>query len=95
MIHNDYPVKTFKTASAFETWLEKNHTKADGLWMKIAKANTGIASIAFNDALDLALCYGWIDGLRRGLDENYYMQKFTPRRQKSIWSVINKIHQVR
>ena len=90
MIHDDYPVKTFKTASAFETWLEKNHTKADGLWMKIAKANTGIASIAFNDALDLALCYGWIDGLRRGLDENYYMQKFTPRRQKSIWSVINK-----
>ena len=90
MIHDDYPVKTFKTASAFETWLEKNHTKADGLWMKIAKANTGIASIAFNDALDLALCYGWIDGLRRGLDENYYMQKFTPRRQKSVWSVINK-----
>ena len=90
MIHDDYPVKTFKTASAFEAWLDKNHMKADGLWMKIAKANKGIASIAFGDALDLALCYGWIDGLRRGLDENYYVQKFTPRRPKSVWSVINK-----
>jgi uncharacterized protein YdeI (YjbR/CyaY-like superfamily) len=90
MSHDDYPVKTFKTASAFETWLDKNHKKADGLWMKIAKANSGIASIAFADALDLALCYGWIDGLRRGLDEHYFVQKFTPRRPKSVWSVINK-----
>jgi uncharacterized protein YdeI (YjbR/CyaY-like superfamily) len=90
MIHDDYPVKLFKTATAFEEWLNKNHKKADGLWMKIAKANTGIKSIAFPEALDIALCYGWIDGLRRGLDEQYYVQKFTPRRNKSVWSVINK-----
>ena len=90
MIHDDYPVKLFKTAAAFEEWLNKNHTKADGLWMKIAKANTGIKSIAFPEALDIALCYGWIDGLRRGFDEQYYVQKFTPRRNKSVWSVINK-----
>jgi uncharacterized protein YdeI (YjbR/CyaY-like superfamily) len=90
MVHDNYPVKSFKSASDFEKWLDKYHKKADGLWMKIAKANTGIKSIAFHDALDIALCYGWIDGMRRGLDDEYYMQKFTPRRGKSVWSVINK-----
>lgn len=90
MIHDSYPTKTFTTAAAFETWLAKNHNKAEGLWMKIAKANSGIKSIAITDALDIALCYGWIDGLRRGLDEQYYIQKYTPRRAKSVWSVINK-----
>jgi len=90
MIHDEYPVKSFKTAAAFEEWLNKYHKKADGLWMKIAKASTGIKSIAFPDALDIALCYGWIDGMRRGLDGEYYVQKFTPRRDKSVWSVINK-----
>src|SRR5688500_13977563 len=90
MIHDNYPVKSFKNAAAFESWLEKNHKKADGLWLKVAKAKSEITSISFPDALDLALCYGWIDGLRRGLDENYYVQKFTPRRSKSVWSVINK-----
>ena len=90
MIHDSYPTKTFATAAAFEIWLAKNHKKAEGLWMKVAKANKGIKSIAFPDALDIALCYGWIDGLRRGLDEEYYVQKFTPRRAKSVWSVINK-----
>jgi uncharacterized protein YdeI (YjbR/CyaY-like superfamily) len=90
MVHDNYPVKSFKSAADFEKWLDKNHKKADGLWMKIAKANTGIKSIAFPDALDIALCYGWIDGMRRGLDDEYYMQKFTPRRGKSVWSVINK-----
>jgi uncharacterized protein YdeI (YjbR/CyaY-like superfamily) len=90
MIHDTYPVKVFKNAAAFETWLDKNHKKAEGVWVKIAKAKTGIASITHPEALDIALCYGWIDGLRRGLDENYFVQKFTPRRLKSVWSVINK-----
>lgn len=90
MIHDNYPVKSFKNAAAFESWLERNHKKTDGLWLKVAKAKSGIVSISFPDALDLALCYGWIDGLRRGLDEDYYVQKFTPRRAKSVWSVINK-----
>lgn len=90
MIHDSYPVKSFRSAEAFETWLAKNHKKADGLWLKIAKSKSGIKSIAFPDALDIALCYGWIDGLRRGLDDDFYVQKFTPRRAKSVWSVINK-----
>lgn len=90
MLHDFYPVKSFINAVAFESWLDKNHKKTDGLWLKVAKAKSGIASISFPDALDLALCYGWIDGLRRRLDEDYYVQKFTPRRAKSVWSVINK-----
>ena len=89
MIHDSYPVKSFKSASVYEEWLKKNHKKADGLWIKMAKANTGIASVKYPDVLDIALCYGWIDGTRRGFDENYFLQKFTPRRSKSIWSAIN------
>jgi uncharacterized protein YdeI (YjbR/CyaY-like superfamily) len=89
MIHDTYPVKSFKSASAFEEWLSKNHKKAEGLWLKIAKAKTGIASTNYPEALDVALCYGWIDGTRRGFDENYFVQKFTPRRSKSPWSQIN------
>ena len=89
MIHDAYPVKSFKSASAYEEWLKKNHKKADGLWIKMAKAKTGIASVKYPEVLDIALCYGWIDGTRRGFDENYFLQKFTPRRSKSIWSAIN------
>lgn len=90
MIHDSYVTRSFKTAKSFESWLARNHAKADGLWLKIAKASSGIKSISMGEALDLALCYGWIDGLRRGLDENYFVQKFTPRRPRSVWSVINK-----
>lgn len=70
--------------------MKKNHGKAEGLWVKIAKASTGIKSITHSDALDLALCYGWIDGLRRRLDDQYFLQKFTPRTSSSTWSVINQ-----
>ncbi len=90
MKHDDYPIMTFKTPKAYETWLAKNHAKSDGIWIKMAKAKTGIASINFPQALDVNLCYGWIDGLRRSFDENYFVQKVTPRREKSVWSVINK-----
>ena len=88
--HDSYPVIIFKTGKAFETWLAKNHAKAEGAWLKIAKAASGIKTISHLEALDAALCYGWIDGLRRGLDDEYFLQKFTPRGPKSIWSVINK-----
>lgn len=88
--HDNYPVIVFKTGAAFEKWLAKNHAKAEGVWVKIAKASAGIKTIAYPEVLDIALCYGWIDGLRRGLDEHYFVQKFTPRRPNSIWSYINK-----
>jgi uncharacterized protein YdeI (YjbR/CyaY-like superfamily) len=90
MLHDEYPVKPFKNALAFEKWLAKNHKKENGIWIKIAKANTGIATVSYMEAIDVALCYGWIDGLRRSADENYYVQKFTPRRSNSQWSAINK-----
>jgi uncharacterized protein YdeI (YjbR/CyaY-like superfamily) len=90
MLHDEYPVKQFKNALAFEKWLAKNHKKENGIWIKIAKANTGIATVSYMEAIDVALCYGWIDGLRRSADENYYVQKFTPRRSNSQWSAINK-----
>lgn len=88
--HDEYPVLFFKNAAGYEKWLAKNHASADGVWLKVAKANTGIPSVTHAEALDASLCYGWIDGLRRGLDEKYFVQKFTPRRPNSIWSVINK-----
>jgi uncharacterized protein YdeI (YjbR/CyaY-like superfamily) len=86
----DLPVKPFRTRRAWELWLERNHSSADGLWLKFAKKASGIASVSFPDALEVALLYGWIDGQRRSLDDDYYLQRFTPRRPKSRWSKINR-----
>jgi uncharacterized protein YdeI (YjbR/CyaY-like superfamily) len=88
--HDSYPVIEFKDAKAFEKWLAKNHAKEKGVWANIAKMSSGIKSITHLEALDIALCYGWIDGLRRGVDDTYFVQKFTPRVAKSKWSEINK-----
>lgn len=88
--HDTYPVRKFRNREAFETWLKKNHASSEGLWLKMAKLSSGIASITQAEALDAVLCYGWIDGLRRGLDDDYFLQKYTPRRPNSNWSVINK-----
>jgi uncharacterized protein YdeI (YjbR/CyaY-like superfamily) len=88
--HDSYPVMEFKNSALFEKWLIKNHAMTDGVWLKIAKAKSGIETVSQPEALDVVLCYGWIDGLRRSFDENYFLQKYTPRTKKSIWSVINK-----
>lgn len=88
--HDSYPVIEFKNAKAFEKWLEKNHAKEEGVWAKIAKMSSVVKSITHLEALDIALCYGWIDGLRRSADDTYFVQKFTPRVAKSKWSVINR-----
>lgn len=88
--HDLYPVLTFKNKQAFGKWLKKNHSIEDGVWVRIAKAKSGIASVTHAEALDEALCYGWIDGMRRSHDDIYFDQKFTPRRANSIWSEINK-----
>ncbi|MBL7698675.1 MAG: YdeI/OmpD-associated family protein [Chitinophagaceae bacterium] len=90
MKHDEYPVKEFKTAKAYETWLLKNHAKEDGVWLKMAKAKSGIKTITYSEAVEVSLCFGWIDGMSKGLDEIYFTQKFTPRRPNSKWSVINK-----
>ncbi|MBO9687539.1 MAG: YdeI/OmpD-associated family protein [Mitsuaria chitosanitabida] len=79
----------FKTAKAFETWLKKHHAASDGLWLKIAKRGADEPSVTYAEAVEIALCWGWIDGQKRGLDEQHFLQRFTPRRARSIWSKVN------
>jgi len=88
--HDKYPVLEFDSQNGFERWLKANHDQAEGIWLKMAKAKTGITTVTYPQAVEVALCFGWIDGLARKLDEVYYVQKFTPRRAGSIWSDINK-----
>ena len=85
----DLPVKFFKSEDAFAKWLDANHAKSRGIWLRMAKKDTGIASINYAQALDVALCYGWIDGQKRPCDESTWLQRFTPRGPRSLWSKIN------
>jgi len=89
---NTIPIKEFKTARAFETWLLKNHDNSNGIWLKIFKKDSGKKTISYAEALNVALCYGWIDGQKKAHDEHAWLQKFCPRRPKSIWSKINTRH---
>jgi uncharacterized protein YdeI (YjbR/CyaY-like superfamily) len=79
----------FKSAKAFETWLKKNHATSEGLWLKIAKRGANEPSVTYPQAVEIALCWGWIDGQKKGLDDQHFLQRFTPRRARSIWSKIN------
>jgi uncharacterized protein YdeI (YjbR/CyaY-like superfamily) len=83
------PVRAFKDAKAWESWLAKNHGDAKGVWMRLAKKNSGAKSITYPEALEIALCYGWIDAQKRGESESAWLQRFMPRAKKSIWSKIN------
>jgi uncharacterized protein YdeI (YjbR/CyaY-like superfamily) len=83
------PVKLFGSANAWEKWLEARHAKSLGIWIKLAKRDSGIASITYAEALDIALCFGWIDGRKEAGGERHWLQKFTPRTAKSRWSKIN------
>ena len=88
---DELPIKPFKTAEAFEKWLMANVETA-GVWLKIAKKDSGIASVTYAEALEVALCHGWIDGQKKGFDAEYFLQRFTPRRPRSLWSKINIAH---
>lgn len=79
----------FKSAKAFEAWLKKNHATSDGLWLKIAKRGSNETSVTYPEAVEIALCWGWIDGQKKSLDDQHYLQRFTPRRARSVWSRIN------
>jgi uncharacterized protein YdeI (YjbR/CyaY-like superfamily) len=83
-------VKLFKSQTAWTTWLDKNHARSAGVWLKIAKKDSGVKSVSYAEAVEAALCYGWIDGQAKGLDESAYLQRFTPRGPRSIWSKINR-----
>src|SRR5688572_13914949 len=79
-----------KSRKAWRAWLEKNHASTKGVWLVYAKKNSGIPSLTYNDAVEEALCFGWIDSKINPIDENYYMQVFTPRKPQSAWSALNK-----
>src|SRR4051794_20669846 len=83
------PVLAFASQTEFRTWLEANHAAVDGIWLKFAKKGTGVATVVYAEALEVALCFGWIDGQAKKLDATYYLQRFTPRRARSKWSRIN------
>ena len=85
----DVPIRAFKDAKAWEEWLAKNHREVNGVWMRLAKKNSGTKSITYPEALEIALCYGWIDAQKRGESETAWLQRFLPRAKKSIWSKIN------
>lgn len=91
VVPDDLPVLPFAHAEAWEAWLEANAT-AKGVWLKIAKKDSGIATVSYAEALDVALCHGWIDGQKRGFDATFFLQRFTPRRPKGLWSKINIGH---
>lgn len=86
---NNTNVTFFKTPAGFRKWLEKNHAKKTEVWVGFYKTSTGKKSITWPESVDQALCYGWIDGLRKGIDEESYKIRFTPRKKTSIWSNVN------
>jgi uncharacterized protein YdeI (YjbR/CyaY-like superfamily) len=86
---NPDKIRAFKDAESFYKWLGKNHDREDEIWIKIHKVGSGFKSITSKEAIDVVLCWGWIDGLRKGFDDNSYLQRYTPRTSKSIWSRIN------
>ncbi len=88
----DLPVIPFSSPAAWEQWLEVNHAVTDGIWLQFYKKGSGISSVTYAEALDVALCYGWIDAQLKSIDKLSYKQHFTPRRPKSIWSKRNIEH---
>ena len=86
----DLPVIPFASRDAWAAWLEERHATSDGLWLKFAKKGSGIDTVTYAEALEVALCYGWIDGQKASFDERHWLQRFTPRRARSRWSKINR-----
>jgi uncharacterized protein YdeI (YjbR/CyaY-like superfamily) len=84
------PIVFFASRAEWARWLRRHHSDAEGAWLKIAKKGSGIKSVAYPDVLEVALCFGWIDGQRKPLDDDYFLQRFTPRRARSRWSKVNR-----
>jgi uncharacterized protein YdeI (YjbR/CyaY-like superfamily) len=86
---DELPILPFAAPAALEAWLEK-HESSSGVWLKIAKKGSGVRSVSYAEALEVALCFGWIDSQKRGFDEKHFLQRFTPRRPRGRWSRINR-----
>jgi uncharacterized protein YdeI (YjbR/CyaY-like superfamily) len=95
MIPDPAKIKSFRTEAAFAVWMKVNHARETELWLKVHKRDSGLASVTTAQALDVALCWGWIDGIRKSFDEKSFLQRYTPRRPRSIWSQINREHVAR
>ena len=95
IIPNPKKIKSFRTEAAFEQWLRRNHARETELWLRIYKKGSGVPTVTSAQALDVVLCWGWIDGIRKAFDERSFLQRYTPRRAKSIWSQINREHVAR
>lgn len=89
------PILPFASAAEWEAWLRKHHKEDHALWLQIYKKDSGVTTVTYAQALDVALCYGWIDGQKRGHDAESFLQRFCPRRARSVWSQINKEHVAR
>lgn len=85
-------IKSFRTGAALEAWLAANHARETELWLRIHKKDSGVPTVTHAQALDVALCWGWIDGIRKTFDEGSFLQRFSPRKARSIWSQINRGH---
>lgn len=89
MTNSEVPILSFSSAAEFEKWLDKNHAQSDGIWVEFFKKGSDVPTVVYAEAVEIALCYGWIDSQMKGKDEKSYLQKFTPRRAKSMWSKVN------
>jgi uncharacterized protein YdeI (YjbR/CyaY-like superfamily) len=91
----DLPVRMFKDSKAWESWLGKHSGSSLGLWLRLAKTSSKLRSVTYQEALEVALCHGWIDGQKKSYDEETWLQRFTPRGPRSIWSKINRAKALR
>jgi uncharacterized protein YdeI (YjbR/CyaY-like superfamily) len=82
-------IHTFADAAGFEGWLAEHHAQPDAIWLKIAKKGSGRSTVSSDEAVDVGLCYGWISGVRRSLDQEYFLQSYSRRRPRSVWSMVN------
>ena len=87
---DELPIRLFADPGELEAWLEESHDSSAGVWLKIAKKGSGERSVTYGEALELALCFGWIDSQKRSFDEAFFLQRFTPRRPRGRWSKINR-----
>jgi len=84
------PIVDAESQAAWAKWLAKNHAKSSGVWLRLAKKGAAVPSVTYDEAIEVALCFGWIDGQKKGYDETAWLQKMTPRGPRSIWSKINR-----
>ncbi|MGO9010447.1 MAG: YdeI/OmpD-associated family protein [Bryobacteraceae bacterium] len=90
MVKNVAPILEFRTSKRWEDWLRKNHSRSAGVWLRLAKSASGVRSVTYGEALEAALCYGWIDGQKKSESENAWLQRFILRKERSVWSKVNR-----